>query len=1120
MEPITLTLLGFPLSIFANITYDQAKKIKERLGGKVSLEKLYLDSFYKSIDTHKQNYDEFARQVTNKFKKAIRKDEEKFLRIICDERYFSFTNFTKSDYIEKISENIIQEYDLHSNYPKVVKQILEDCFSYYINSFFNLINEKDGIKTILIECLKLDQIIDLLKKIDQQLIKKDEFDELRRIVFESYTQDDRLYQKTIKDYDNYINNKFKFLELRGFSPKIAGKEVQMELDDIFVPLSINKQTDLVPNILDENLELGEDKNTFKSIEILNHRTLVILGDPGSGKSTLLKYLSTLISTLRDSEHILKNIVPVLFRLSDYSDYYKKYKKSIYEFITNHIDIQYQDIYKESFEYSNLLILMDGLDEITETSLRLKVTEQVTDLIARYPNNRYFVTSRIVGYQEAKLGPTFSHYKLLSFREEEIELFANQWYKSIADHTDKDYEHADLLADTLFNSIKRNPSVLKLATNPLLMTIIAMIHYQGKKLPSKRIELYEISTDTFLEHWVHLRISDESQLKDKSEILEILAPIAFEIHKSKSNALIEENEFKDIFLKVYQEIHTNSTSSEAKTSCREFIKFIRQQTGFIYEKGVDDQGNRFYGFMHLTFEEYLSSIEFVSLWSEEELDLKDYIFQSRWTEIIRLSASQIRLSFKGKAGRTQTSKFIKDILEVDDNFPDAFRPLQLVCLIVADDIAINDSIFNEILDKIFYILSNFKYQSLINSFIEVFRELLLSEKQKFIIERIIKSLNTDNDLLYDNLVKVLMHNHEIPEIRKILIEQIQNTSKQKRIFYLFIYNESLLRDEFFKPLFFDYLDSLSPSSISKNDLRLIRNYLLSTTGIRFFSGLNDTKANLIKSTLKSFAKNKHYNTVLKIFLEVILSDISEISIHLLDEIKSFTRNDFLNKLLISIKSKKESILENRSSSSTMWVSLKNYDGVLKGYRDNLRLYLWDKKFETFHVFNFEETKYNHFLEKMQCMLSSEEIGQLEFSILYINGPEGTELDLERFIKYSATDNTRLLDFFGWEDFPLLNIHKEPQILSEVILKHPLRYLSNGSPIKRKYKEKVELTEPDNKEILAPIRLISLQRAKLAYNQELIEESLEFYQSCSSDLKEGVFEILYRVLNPINTADNNV
>lgn len=85
--------------------------------------------------------------------------------------------------------------------------------------------------------------------------------------------------------------------------------------------------------------------------------------------------------------------------------------------------------------------------------------------------------------------------------------------------------------------------MRLASNPLLTTIIALIHYKGKKLPNKRIELYDISTETFLEHWVNLRmqmrLTEDSQLKDKNEIIEIMAPIAFEIHENKSNGLIEE-----------------------------------------------------------------------------------------------------------------------------------------------------------------------------------------------------------------------------------------------------------------------------------------------------------------------------------------------------------------------------------------------------------------------------------------------------------------------------------------------------------------------------------------------------------------------------------------------------
>lgn len=133
---------------------------------------------------------------------------------------------------------------------------------------------------------------------------------------------------------------------------------------------------------------------------------------------------------------------------------------------------------------------------------------------------------------------------------------------------------------LYNSISRNNSVLKLANNPLLMTIIAMIHFRGKKLPSRRVELYDISTETFLEYWVNLRLEDESQLKNKNEIIEIMSPIAFRMHETKSNAMIEEDEFKELFLETYTKIHTNISQDIAKKDVKEFIDFLRKQAGFF------------------------------------------------------------------------------------------------------------------------------------------------------------------------------------------------------------------------------------------------------------------------------------------------------------------------------------------------------------------------------------------------------------------------------------------------------------------------------------------------------------------------------------------------------------
>lgn len=1117
MEPLTLTLFGYPLSILASVTYDQLKNIKDRFSDITSIERLYIKCFYKAIGEHNKHYDPYSAKILKKISQEIRKDESKLLRSIAQDGDIFLSSFNRKEFHNKVAEEIVNAYSIDvGNYPKLIPGIVADCFSYYVSSFYNLMNEKEGIQAILMECLKLNNILDILNKIDQQIATKNEFENLRKIVYTYFVDTNLEYKKSIKDYDSYIKNKFKYLELRGFSPKISGKEVQMELEDIFVPLAINKQQKIVPNILEESV--NESENTFKSIEILNHSALVILGDPGSGKSTLQKYLATQIVDLRKSDHVLKNIIPVFFRLADYSDFYKKNKKSIYEFVTNHFDNQYQHIYRESFEYSNMLILMDGLDEIAETPLRLKVTEQVMDLIARYPNNRYIVTSRVVGYQESKLGGAFVHYKLLPFRKEEIQLFSDQWYKSIASHTDKNFKHAEQQSENLYNSIFRNPSVLKLATNPLLMTIISMIHYQGKKLPSKRVELYEISTETFLEHWVQLRITDEKQLKDKSEIIEILAPIAFEIHRTKSNALIEETEFKQEFLKYFQVIHTNTSLTDAKKTCNEFIQFLRQQTGFFYEKGVDDDGNRFYGFMHLTFEEYLAAIEFVSKWNENEIELKDYIFQPRWTEIIRLAASQIRLSFKGKAGRTQTSNFIKDLLNVEDDFKDSYRPLQLASLIISDDVSINDNLQNEIFNDLLNVLSNTENLSLVRSIGRLFSELFLSDKQTYFIEKIRSKFTDGDDLLVNNLTTVLIENSQFPLVLTLIKENSSNSILLKKLIKVH-HNHEIRQEEFFKEIIKKEIFENEINIDGIDDYWILQNNILTLIGVGWeYNESKSLKSEIIVNFLKNIEVENSYDLVLRIIIDYLLTLIHENEriLILLQEINNQVDHLFLINVIDSLNKTDLKSITEFTFNRTCVIRLSKEKGILLGSGSNTLCLFWNNDFSSILYEQTDIGDYENNFETMKSTYSEDDFEKLVYYIYYINGPLDNRDNLSIFIHSFKSDHIRLFNFFGWEDFPFFEISKNTKLLSEIIIKNSTKYLFTRH--EKEFKNGIDFKSFCQLDIPPPVKLLASIKLSQPYNEKLINDCIDYYNNCDKDLKEGVFDILFDVLNITHTTDN--
>ena len=1000
MEPLTLTLLGYPLSIFANFTYDQLKNVSQKIEI-TPLKDLFIKAFYTSSEYHNKYYDDYSKEVIEKLIKAVKKDEER-LFIIFSHKSNNFYNFLSSikskEFQIKIAEEIIDEYSLDfAKDQELAGSIVKDCLNYYLYAFFSQMNEKEGIQAILMECLKLDTIVDLLKQIDSQVVTKKDFDELRRIILLNYFNENKEAKKKLDDYDKYLKNKFKYLELRGFSPKISGKEVQMELLDVFVPLEMKIDQSIVPNIVEKTFLIkrssgsapskskeGKKKDPLTSI--LEHRHLVILGDPGSGKSTLLKYLALQITHLRNSEDLFANTVPLYVRISDYADYFKQNKKSLYEFITEHYDKQYQHIFKESFEFSNLLLLIDGLDEITDTPLRIKVTEQVMDIIARYPFNRYVVTSRIVGYQESKLGGDFKHFKLMPFRLEEIKLFSKHWYNCIAQHTDKDYDHADEQANSLYSSLSRSPSVIRLATNPLLMTIIAMIHYRGKKLPNKRVELYDVSTETFLEYWVQLRMSDESQLKDKNEIIEILAPIAYEIHQNKSNALIEEKEFEESFLLNFKNIHTNTLDEDAKRECKEFISFLRQQAGFFYEKGVDDEGNRYYGFIHLTFEEYLAAIELVSRWNEGELNLKDYIFDPRWTEIIRLAASQLRLSYKGRAGRTQSTQFVKDILSVEDPFPEAYRPLQLVCLILSDDVNIMDEFLNEVLDKIMELLSKMDFEELVQSFSELLKELLYSDYRKPFVDRFEKEVITDNSILLNNLIYILVSNSGDRAINKIILS-IFNKNQEifKTIYQMEWQNFPFQNTKVYKEGFKDYLSYIKSQNCEEKLNEASYNFL-KMENVDAYLDLN-LDLNLDKSNYKidQFLDTYFFDNLLTIHLNYLMFriDLLQAEYKPIGILKRYSNNVLVKNFIKSIKGmNKFDHIRYRKSTSTI-IDIEHYSVMLSIFDNQiLRLVFWSHSFDNIFHDSFSIRDISSYLNGLKSKFSKSDIEIIEEQIYRI------------------------------------------------------------------------------------------------------------------------------------------
>jgi HEAT repeat protein/energy-coupling factor transporter ATP-binding protein EcfA2 len=428
------------------------------------------------------------------------------------------------------------------------------------------------------------------------------------------------------------------------------------VEEIFVRLrtrsQASRQARRLPDEAEISLDLWEGAGPviIEASQIATrHERAVILGDPGAGKTTLLKYLTLISSDHRAEELGLRaDTLPLFIRLRDFAAEQTQAAEaySLLDYLYHHAHEHLQlnlppDFFQEALRAGRCLVCLDGLDEVWAAQGRGAVCDQVEALASRYPRNRYLVTSRVVGYEQAPLSArAFRHYTVLPLEDGDVRRFVEQWYQ--AREPDPIYR-ASKIKD-LLDTFEAEPRIRDLARNPLLLTIIALVHRIEAELPYERVKLYDKCVTALVETWEKVKgltIEEKTRpfYRHRHRLLERLA---YELHRGAEEPgqqmVVKRGDLARMLTGFLMGIKSLGLSGDPETARDEALAFIhlaRSRTGLLVERG-----DGVFGFPHLTFQEYLAACDIhrrlvyrgeAALWDE----IKDHLHDAHWREVILL-----------------------------------------------------------------------------------------------------------------------------------------------------------------------------------------------------------------------------------------------------------------------------------------------------------------------------------------------------------------------------------------------------------------------------------------------------------------------------------------------------
>ena len=415
----------------------------------------------------------------------------------------------------------------------------------------------------------------------------------------------------------------RYLDLTGLLPRdVAVRKVPLEelyIDLLEEPepdpdtLGVERYKRPLQAAVGEYVPLGFDEEDEES------KPVVVLAQPGAGKTTLLRHEVNAI-TEGSSTLFVQGRVPVLVPLAGYAAARRERALPLLDYCEAFAGEAVGEARLPLRDHpEDVVLLLDGLDEIPERVVRRRVLDEVVEWSTKHGLEQVLLTSR--SYLSPELERVRSRLDVRTLRpanRDDIQGFL----RAFAELRGREQDPTRLV-----ERITQDRSLTELARNPLLLVFLAVLDDVDRDLPGQRTVLYRDLTELLISRWQPRRnpgTAHRRRLK-RGDAIRVLGPLGWWM-VSRGGQPASEAELLSELTRIEQKREPDPEL--ARTQAADRLAQLKEETALLFHDGR-------YAFAHLSFAEYFAGVE-AARDPDRRKVLEADPYSPDWREVVRFT----------------------------------------------------------------------------------------------------------------------------------------------------------------------------------------------------------------------------------------------------------------------------------------------------------------------------------------------------------------------------------------------------------------------------------------------------------------------------------------------------